>query len=146
MEYPDAYEHPNLALSFDNLKAYNEALSSYQSLAQLRRKPALSRTADLSAKRSEGPVSALNVEMCMAQQSDRSLSHYYHLRPQADLGRSLAMLRCGPSKQTFAAVLKSWDQRIHTLRDKVPFCCGCAYIFFWRLYDVTLSRFRRSHI
>jgi hypothetical protein len=41
-------------------------------------------TADLYAKRSEGPQSALRVEICMVQQSDRSLSHYCHSRSIAD--------------------------------------------------------------
>ena len=38
------------------------------------------------AKRSESLVSALHVDMCMVQQSDRSLPHHRHFRPTADLG------------------------------------------------------------
>jgi hypothetical protein len=55
------------------------------------------------------------------------------------------MLRCGQSLLTFVhlAALCRLERRS---ADKVPFCCSCAYVCFWRLYDVTLSRFRRSHI
>jgi hypothetical protein len=39
------------------------------------------RIADLGADRSEGPVSALRVEMCMVQQFDRSPIYHCHSRP-----------------------------------------------------------------
>jgi hypothetical protein len=43
------------------------------------------RSAELYAKRSEGPLPAHYVEMCMVQQSDRSLSHYCHYRRRFQL-------------------------------------------------------------
>ncbi len=66
------------------------------------------RTADLYAKRSEGPQSALHVEMCIVQQSDRSLPHHCHSRPIAAVHVHLRMLQCGPSLRTFVHLAAFW--------------------------------------
>jgi len=64
-------------------------------------------TQEAMLRRSEGPLSALHVDMCMVQQSDRSLPHHRHSRPFAAIGHHLKMLRCGPSERPFAATAKS---------------------------------------
>jgi hypothetical protein len=51
---------------------------------------------------SEGPQTALRVEMCMAQHlSLTALRAGCHSRPRAAVHVHLRMLRCGPSNRTF---------------------------------------------
>jgi hypothetical protein len=50
---------------------------------------------------SEGPQSAFNSGMCMAQQSDRSLPYHCHERPFTAFHRLFKFLQCGTSLRPF---------------------------------------------
>jgi hypothetical protein len=69
------------------------------------------RIAAVGADRSERRLSALRVEMCMVQQSDRSQIHHCHSRPTADLNHRL--MRCSA-----ASLERPFDTCCSILTDK----------------------------
>lgn len=53
-------------------------------------------------------------------------------------GSRVGLMRCGPSKETFAATAKSYCGRTHRLRDGAPFRCGCSKVRYSVVTDASL--------